>query len=114
SAAPPRPPSNTVSPYSSSSSPPHRPPPSFPTRRSSDLFWDRLCTSSVWHGVTTALMGNCGLTLAPLRPEHREPMLATFCCVEDRSEEHTSELQLRFDLVCRLLVGKKSCPLSLT
>src|SRR5207249_5144999 len=83
SAAPPRPPSNTVSPYSSSSSPPHRPPPSFPTRRSSDLFWDRLCTSSVWHGVTTALMGNCGLTLAPLRPEHREPMLATFCCVED-------------------------------
>ena len=46
-------------------------------------FWDRLCTSSVWHGVTTALMGNCGLTLAPLRPEHREPMLATFCCVED-------------------------------
>jgi N-acyl-D-aspartate/D-glutamate deacylase len=46
-------------------------------------FWDRLCTSSIWHGVTTALMGNCGLTLAPLRPEHRDPMLATFCCVED-------------------------------
>jgi N-acyl-D-aspartate/D-glutamate deacylase len=33
--------------------------------------------------VTTVLTGNCGLTLAPLRPEHREPMLATFCCVED-------------------------------
>jgi N-acyl-D-aspartate/D-glutamate deacylase len=46
-------------------------------------FWDRLCTSSVWHGVTSVLMGNCGLTLAPLRPEHREAMLATFCCVED-------------------------------
>jgi N-acyl-D-amino-acid deacylase len=46
-------------------------------------FWDRLCTSSVWHGVTTVLTGNCGLTLAPLRPEHRETMLATFCCVED-------------------------------
>ena len=46
-------------------------------------FWDKLCTSSIWHGVTTVLMGNCGLTLAPLRPEHREPMLATFCCVED-------------------------------
>src|SRR5699024_11447830 len=25
----------------------------------------------------------------------------------DRSEEHTSELQSRFDLVCRLLLGKK-------
>src|SRR4029434_2112029 len=46
-------------------------------------FWDRLCTSSIWHGVTTVLAGNCGLTLAPLRPEHREAMLATFCCVED-------------------------------
>ena len=46
-------------------------------------FWDRLCTSSIWHGVTTVLTGNCGLTLAPLRPEHRDDMLATFCCVED-------------------------------
>src|SRR5262245_42001563 len=46
-------------------------------------FWDKLCTSSIWHGVTTVLMGNCGLTLAPLKPEHREGMLATFCCVED-------------------------------
>src|SRR2546428_2368445 len=46
-------------------------------------FWDKLCTSSIWHGVTTVLMGNCGLTLAPLRPEHRDTMLATFCCVED-------------------------------
>ena len=46
-------------------------------------FWDRLCTSSIWHGVTTVLIGNCGLTLAPLRPEHRDTMLATFCCVED-------------------------------
>ena len=46
-------------------------------------FWDKLCTPSIWHGVTTVLAGNCGLTLAPLRPEHREAMLATFCCVED-------------------------------
>src|SRR5438067_3605887 len=28
-------------------------------------------------------------------------------CVEIRSEEHTSELQSRFDLVCRLLLEKK-------
>src|SRR5437868_13471976 len=28
----------------------------------------------------------------------------------DRSEEHTSELQSRFDLVCRLLLEKKNCP----
>src|SRR5207249_12064244 len=29
------------------------------------------------------------------------------CPVERRSEEHTSELQSRFDLVCRLLLEKK-------
>jgi N-acyl-D-amino-acid deacylase len=46
-------------------------------------FWDKLCTPSIWHGVTTVLMGNCGLTLAPLRPEHRDTMLSVFCCVED-------------------------------
>src|SRR5699024_11304014 len=28
-------------------------------------------------------------------------------CVDNRSEEHTSELQSRFDLVCRLLLEKK-------
>src|SRR5699024_11612896 len=27
--------------------------------------------------------------------------------IKDRSEEHTSELQSRFDLVCRLLLEKK-------
>src|SRR2546429_6953063 len=57
---------------------------------------------------TTVLTGNCGLTLAPLRPEHREAMLATFC----RSEEHTSELQSRLHLVCRLLLEKKKIALA--
>src|SRR5438132_1125114 len=46
-------------------------------------FWDKLCTSSIWHGVTTVLLGSLGLRLAPLRSEHRDAMLATFCCVED-------------------------------
>src|SRR5207249_8860374 len=31
----------------------------------------------------------------------------TFTVPDDRSEEHTSELQSRFDLVCRLLLEKK-------
>src|SRR5699024_11732049 len=31
----------------------------------------------------------------------------TFDAIETRSEEHTSELQSRFDLVCRLLLEKK-------
>src|SRR5699024_11535735 len=35
------------------------------------------------------------------------PNLADNNAVEARSEEHTSELQSRFDLVCRLLLEKK-------
>src|SRR5262245_23198240 len=39
------------------------------------VLWDPLLTSSCWHGVTTAVMGNCGFTLAPCRPEDREFLL---------------------------------------
>jgi len=44
-------------------------------------FWDSSHLVHLARG-DTVLMGNCGLTLAPLRPEHRDAMLATFCCVE--------------------------------
>ncbi len=37
--------------------------------------WDPLLSSSCWHGVTTVLMGNCGMSFAPLR-EGDGPTLA--------------------------------------
>ena len=29
------------------------------------IFWDEIGSNACWHGVTTAVMGNCGFTLAP-------------------------------------------------
>src|SRR5699024_11446747 len=96
------------------------PPSTFPTRRSSDLP-HQICLRCA------------GAFLRHHRSEHRraeddcpdrgkrrsaEPQWPRACasvsrsdCVPpsrtDRSEEHTSELQSRFDLVCRLLLEKK-------
>src|SRR5699024_12710340 len=67
---------------------------SFPTRRSSDLgaLWR---TAWARRGPPCKTGWRPGRTADPGRPP------AT------RSEEHTSELQSRFDLVCRLLLEKK-------
>src|SRR5699024_12494679 len=44
----------------------------------------------------------------PLMPHPREPSRPWPNAWKSRSEEHTSELQSRFDLVCRLLLEKKN------
>src|SRR5438067_9246104 len=46
-------------------------------------------------------------TAATIAPAGSQPVPTTRAGAMVRSEEHTSELQSRFDLVCRLLLEKK-------
>jgi N-acyl-D-aspartate/D-glutamate deacylase len=45
--------------------------------------WDPLLTPSSWHGVTTVLMGNCGVGFAPAAPERHEWLIGLMEGVED-------------------------------
>src|ERR1700730_563198 len=41
------------------------------THYDAQISWDPLLTSSCWHGLTSVLMGNCGVGVAPCKPEAR-------------------------------------------
>jgi len=44
--------------------------------------WDPLLSSSAWHGVTSVVMGNCGVGIAPCRPAAREMAMMDLVNVE--------------------------------
>lgn len=45
--------------------------------------WDPLLAPSLWHGVSTVVMGNCGVGFAPVRPNRREYLITMMESVED-------------------------------
>ncbi len=53
------------------------------THLDAQIGWDAQMTSVTWHGVTTALMGNCGVTFAPCRPDDRDFLAGMMETVED-------------------------------
>jgi len=54
----------------------------FHTHMDAQLLWDPLATSSCFHGVTTLIPGNCGLSLAPCRAQDRDNVIGSFVRVE--------------------------------
>lgn len=55
------------------------------THYDAQVVWDRMLTISPWHGVTTAVIGNCGFGVAPTRPGHRGLIVRTLEKVEGMS-----------------------------
>lgn len=53
------------------------------THLDAQIAWDPYLTPLSWHGVTTALMGNCGVTFAPVRPNDAETLANMMETVED-------------------------------
>ncbi|MFM7027788.1 MAG: N-acyl-D-amino-acid deacylase family protein [Chakrabartia sp.] len=45
--------------------------------------WDAEMAPSSWHGVTTVIMGNCGVGFAPARPDRHEWLISLMEGVED-------------------------------
>ena len=61
------------------------------THFDAQLFWDPLGTSSCFHGVTSVVLGNCGLSLAPAKAENRDAVIKSFARVEAISRKVLEE-----------------------
>ena len=61
------------------------------THLDAQIWWDPAVSSSCWHGVTSVVMGNCGVTFAPCRPEDRDYLAHLMESVEDIPAASISE-----------------------
>jgi len=52
------------------------------THLDAQLFWDPLASPCCWHGITSVVVGNCGVTFAPVRAGDEERLARTLESVE--------------------------------
>ncbi len=57
------------------------------THMDAQVMWDTLGSCSCYHGVTTVVMGNCGFTLAPAKPDERDLVVRNLERAEDISPD---------------------------
>jgi N-acyl-D-amino-acid deacylase len=53
------------------------------THYDAQMFWDPTIDPATWHGITTMVIGNCGFTLAPVRPSDTDYALGLFSATEE-------------------------------
>lgn len=53
------------------------------THYDGQVSWDETFSPSIWHGVTTVVMGNCGVGFAPVRPGRQQDLIDLMEGVED-------------------------------
>jgi N-acyl-D-aspartate/D-glutamate deacylase len=53
------------------------------THYDGQVTWDPYLTPSCWHGVTTVVMGNCGVGFAPAKPDKHDWLIGLMEGVED-------------------------------
>src|ERR1700735_2595261 len=61
------------------------------THFDAQVLWDPDLTPSSWHGVTSVLMGNCGIGVAPIRDDQHETIIHALASVEGMTVETLRE-----------------------
>ena len=61
------------------------------THFDAQLLWDGAAKPAIEHGVTTIVPGNCSLSLAPLKAEHRKKLVGMFNQIEEMPHKAFAE-----------------------